>query len=374
MAHKLGRNDPCFCQSGKKYKHCHMRRESMPRPTAHAIMAPLQRALGRKTCWHRGVDGSPCGKVVKAHTVPQAMSLRRIAEGGHVIGLLHRVPTTTDARPLLAGRVGVAGASTFLGFCREHDSRVFAPLEARPFTGEPEQLWLLQYRSLCRELYLKEGNVRALLESRQIADRGLGARQQLQLQSFLGDFIEGTQAGLQRLRLLKRLFDDTYRQADWSSMHGVVIWFAASPPLMCSGLVEPDFDFAGHRLPDSSGSTIPNDAVSLDVVGAGDRGAAVLAWRAEHHRPGEALARTLLALPHEQIADALVRLVFEGTENWFGRPSWWDALPAPVRADLEVRLACGSPARSHRPQCLAVPTATYGMPAVADVQLVNWAG
>ena len=24
---KLGRNDPCWCGSGKKYKHCHMRQD-----------------------------------------------------------------------------------------------------------------------------------------------------------------------------------------------------------------------------------------------------------------------------------------------------------------------------------------------------------
>ncbi|MET0385307.1 MAG: SEC-C metal-binding domain-containing protein, partial [Polyangiales bacterium] len=25
---KVGRNDPCWCGSGKKYKHCHMRSDA----------------------------------------------------------------------------------------------------------------------------------------------------------------------------------------------------------------------------------------------------------------------------------------------------------------------------------------------------------
>jgi preprotein translocase subunit SecA len=29
---KLGRNDPCWCGSGKKYKHCHMRKDSSQTP------------------------------------------------------------------------------------------------------------------------------------------------------------------------------------------------------------------------------------------------------------------------------------------------------------------------------------------------------
>ncbi|HEX9654043.1 MAG TPA: SEC-C metal-binding domain-containing protein, partial [bacterium] len=29
---KIGRNDPCWCGSGKKFKRCHLGREDMPRP------------------------------------------------------------------------------------------------------------------------------------------------------------------------------------------------------------------------------------------------------------------------------------------------------------------------------------------------------
>ena len=48
---KLGRNDPCWCGSQKKYKHCHMemdaqndrlRREGHPVPTRQMITTPEQ--------------------------------------------------------------------------------------------------------------------------------------------------------------------------------------------------------------------------------------------------------------------------------------------------------------------------------------------
>ena len=51
MSHKIGRNDPCWCGSGKKYKHCHMREDrakaeqqaAKPRPESTA--RPLSPSL-----------------------------------------------------------------------------------------------------------------------------------------------------------------------------------------------------------------------------------------------------------------------------------------------------------------------------------------
>lgn len=190
----------------------------------------------------------------------------------------------------------------------------------------------------------------------------------------MGAFLAGIRSGLRLLRRQKKLFDAEYQRGDWGTMQGVALSFSAAPPLMCSGIVVPDYDFSGRRLPDSSGTDLPDDFVLLDIVGAGDRGVAVLAWRTGSQLAGEALARTLLALPREQMADAIVRLVFEGTENWFCRPSWWEGLSRPVRADLEGRLLCGSTAKSHTSRCVAKQTVTYDLPPVDDVQLVNWAG
>jgi hypothetical protein len=42
---KLGRNDPCWCGSGKKYKNCHYRTDQAERQTAAATPA---RTPGRR--------------------------------------------------------------------------------------------------------------------------------------------------------------------------------------------------------------------------------------------------------------------------------------------------------------------------------------
>ncbi|MFO7743615.1 MAG: SEC-C metal-binding domain-containing protein [Anaerolineae bacterium] len=41
---ELGRNDPCWCGSGKKYKHCHMRKDEQARRARAAATRSSQMA------------------------------------------------------------------------------------------------------------------------------------------------------------------------------------------------------------------------------------------------------------------------------------------------------------------------------------------
>jgi len=45
---KLGRNDPCWCGSGKKYKYCHMRQDMAQGGGAAAVQAPTGGAKPKK--------------------------------------------------------------------------------------------------------------------------------------------------------------------------------------------------------------------------------------------------------------------------------------------------------------------------------------
>lgn len=51
---KLGRNDPCYCGSGKKYKHCHLR-EDHEREHAGMETAAVRQTVGTKL-WQFGTD------------------------------------------------------------------------------------------------------------------------------------------------------------------------------------------------------------------------------------------------------------------------------------------------------------------------------
>lgn len=54
---------------------------------------------------------------------------------------------------------GVNKVSTFRGFCGKHDNELFEPIDNSPLAPTPEQIALYAYRSLCREVFVKENAV-----------------------------------------------------------------------------------------------------------------------------------------------------------------------------------------------------------------------
>jgi len=52
--------------------------------------------------------------------------------------------------------VGINNASTFTGFCSEHDNTIFSKVEKETFLGSQEQCFPVAYRALARELCTKK--------------------------------------------------------------------------------------------------------------------------------------------------------------------------------------------------------------------------
>lgn len=84
---KLGRNDPCWCGSGKKYKKCHLYRQDQKKVTPFDIGKKFKKHFGKEYCIY--LDRSECrGSIVKAHTIQRNGSLNKIADNGQVLLLL----------------------------------------------------------------------------------------------------------------------------------------------------------------------------------------------------------------------------------------------------------------------------------------------
>src|SRR4051794_6123097 len=99
--------------------------------------------------------GESCSNPIGSHSISRSW-LQQIAESGHVYHLrlnVERAPHEPSA--VILDRVGINEASVFPGFCDQHDTTLFRPIECEPFTGTPEQLHLLAYRSICREACIK---------------------------------------------------------------------------------------------------------------------------------------------------------------------------------------------------------------------------
>ncbi len=183
---KVGRNDPCWCGSGLKYKKCHLGRENMPRINPFDYEQKIKKHFGRKYCLHPEASIGSCkGNIVNAHTVQRSGGLSRIAKEGHVYGFKPTMKMMIDNDgKIIPNLIGLKHASTFTGFCSLHDSETFKKLEIEPFSATPEKCFLLAYRAFSRELFTK----RADLDSSDIfpeMDAGLSLPIQIEIQSML---------------------------------------------------------------------------------------------------------------------------------------------------------------------------------------------
>ena len=71
----LGRNDRCWCGSGKKYKVCHLDREKQQPTRAWEVDAAIHAWDKSSECLHVGTKvGNICGRpAINSHTVPRKM-------------------------------------------------------------------------------------------------------------------------------------------------------------------------------------------------------------------------------------------------------------------------------------------------------------
>ncbi|MCY4172057.1 MAG: SEC-C domain-containing protein [Bacteroidetes bacterium] len=328
MTTELGRNDKCWCGSGKKYKHCHMNRENQERPQVWNVTDALNKAFSMKIClapseWH----GECKGGIVKSHTVPRSRSLDKISRDGHVYSKVRNLDVESFTRmdmfkPVLQG---VRQASTFTGFCAKHDNDIFKPLEVKDFTGNPEQCFLVGYRAIARELYYKTCADQFVPFMKEM-DKGLGKLDQIQMSNRIDEYMNRVQVGHRDILRYKKLYDSILNSQNFSTVRGYCIEFTNPPPVMCSGSIFPEYDFNGVKLHDLEDFSKIPDQISFSSFFGGKYGVIVFSWLADHERTGQKFIDSLKSIPNEFLFPVLLCFFFECCENIQINPDWWDGL------------------------------------------------
>ena len=165
----IGRNDKCPCNSGKKYKHCHLKIEKllkqMERDNIRDISEGERKQLQShdrnrvkqffdskgKKCLYSNCDRKP----IKSHTFPRNILEKQIArksDNGYSV-------FSTDIKNIISNlqnprlyrelfyEVNINSAGTMPLFCKEHDSQIFSPIETfNPLPTEKQYIFLYAYR------------------------------------------------------------------------------------------------------------------------------------------------------------------------------------------------------------------------------------
>jgi len=157
MAH-IGRNEPCWCGSGLKYKKCHLNREDQQAVNPWEAEKALKTSFSTKDCLVPSEYKPQCsGGIVQAHSVARCW-LKSIAQNSHVYGFKPSVQALhKNLGKVKPDLIGINNASTFTGFCSSHDKAIFFKIEDHPFIGTAEQCFLLAYRAISREYFTQNG-------------------------------------------------------------------------------------------------------------------------------------------------------------------------------------------------------------------------
>jgi hypothetical protein len=309
MSEKIGRNEPCWCGSGKKYKHCHYRRERQEAASRQDVVETLQKGFRKGECLHPEAPINCQGGIIKAHTIQNNGGLTKIAKNGHVYTPFAVIPSFNDK--LAMNKVGINRASTFTGFCKYHDNSLFAPIEDHPLQISQHHALLLAFRAICRELYAKR-RARDMFAFGKSLDRGKDLETQIFLQKRFSDYQFGTEAGLHDLEHYKRLIDTAIITGDFSDVHYYAIVFDQTPEVLCSGAVYPEYDFHGKAVQDLWKATITGnlaDCIAYSLLATDIGGIAFFSWIGKS-KGNEQFVRSLDAMTDDNIPYALLRLTF----------------------------------------------------------------
>ncbi|TXD96346.1 hypothetical protein ES754_09315 [Psychrobacter frigidicola] len=324
---KIGRNEKCWCGSGKKFKRCHNGRENeTPVSKGEAINHSQKNAL-RKCCYVPTDLKHECSKkIINAHTVSKSSSLKEIAdESNHVLGLkINLANIIKNEGKLVPEKIGINQASTFKGFCSTHDKSLFSCIEDREFVGDDEQCLALMYRSVAKELYAKEGGLNNS-EFAKSTDKGKHLLGQLSIQNFVADQQKALNASLAELSELKSELDDQLLGKSVGNLSHLIIDSTSPMPVAVSSIVAPINDFNGNLIQDLGDLSIVAEHLVFNSFSSDGKGYVVFSW-SKNSTKVLSFINSLLALEPNKIFSALIRFFFGVAENTFTSPVWWSGL------------------------------------------------
>lgn len=343
----LGRNDKCWCGSGKKFKHCHLGRDKQKEMSVGELIQRNAKQKSPKRCFHDSVDKLNCSKkIINAHTVSKGSSLSKIAMQGKVY---HFKP---DLAKLFKNNgkfelelLGINQASTFSGFCSYHDRELFSPIENKDFSISSYNCFLLGYRALVKEMYAKDLQ-HSGIEIKKDLDKGKPLSFQVFYQRYLNNYEKNVNFAQKDLLILKNGYDKVFLNGNHDNIYYFVMRFDNIPNILFSGSFFPEFDFDGNML-QIFGREDSLDAMTVNMIVTKVGGLLSFQWIGKS-KANEQFIASLKEIEHENLASSIIQFAFEVFENLYVSPNWWDNLDEEMKISLENKIYNGIPTNPHK--------------------------
>jgi hypothetical protein len=253
----------------------------------------------------------------------------------------------TDLEPVL---VGCKEASVFPGFCGFHDNHTFKPIDDREFAAAPEQIFLLSYRALCREVIGAHTKAESFPHLMKLLHGQKGPKLEERISYFTQHQIL-TDYNLRQVNRDKSAYDELLLSSQFEQLQHYVIWLDRIPDMLCTMFIQPWSDFNGNvvqPLPNLEGSW---QSCAFSIVALDGAGAAIFSWHPTLAPDVAAFIKSLHQVPEARLTDALIRLAFEYSDNVCLAPTWWQRLQQLPKQALLRRFKSGISDDRHK-DCL----------------------
>lgn len=322
---KYGRNDPCWCGSGLKYKICHLNRDKQKPVNKQEIFKQLNSFYDYKTCSAPKSIKHECSKnIIKAHSISKSSALKEIAKDGHVLTTFKATSIGSNDIKITPKKIGINRASTFTGFCAHHDNSLFHVIEDKDFEITEQNCFLIAYRALARELFVKN-RASSTLEMTKELDKGMSFPFQKRHQAIQGYLSGNNDLSTGDLTHIKGVFDDCYENSKFQKINHIVFTLDATPKIMTSAAVAPTVDFQGNLIQTISSDPriIPHYFI-VNIFSSNNTGYIVLSWIDEHHDTCIELYKSLMKTASPE--DSLTIFIFAMIENIYLSEEWWNEI------------------------------------------------
>ncbi len=287
---------------------------------ANGVVKIIKNLKNKGRCLHFN-SGEKCNKeIINAHSIQKKGLLSTIAHDGHVYVYDRNYWSLKKNEGMVSFKKnGINRVSTFMGFCKIHDHELFEPIDNYPMTPTEEQVFLYAYRSLCRELFIKEN---ALVVANFILEK---FKDNEGLFKFWSEYRIGTLSGLSSLEYHKNIYDESLLNKEFHKIRYILFKSSKKPAIVFSNLIYPDYDFLGRRLQNLGNLNAKFDMLTVCSVQTENGWGFLIAWHETSSKICDKYISSLITATYEtnHIEDFLFRLALTG-ENIAISPKWWE--------------------------------------------------
>lgn len=322
------RNKPCFCGSGLKYKNYHGK-PNKEHIKLYELDKELKSSYTIKKCMTPKELHKECSKrIIKAHTISKSNNLKEISINGHVYTFkktLQELDKNNGVFPV--EKIGINNASIFYGFCSIHDKKLFSDIENEPIIFSDKQIFLLAYRSIANELYLKLASLdynKKMLKHKSKISPSMPPLLDLNITMLE----EGTKTSIRDLEFIKQFYDYSLLNNQFSGqMNYYMLIINKIPEIVNSAGWIPTIDFDNNELADLLEKDIKYNTLTMNTIRYNDKGAIIFSW----HKKLECenclrFIQSLHNIENKYKSYAILKWLFECNENIYWSIKWWDTL------------------------------------------------